>query len=309
LRRAGRECIDHLLANEAAARAGDLEGVHQMRVAVRRLRAILSALAPLLPMESRRCAANELRWLADALGEARNLDVLTSDILEPARASLPPTNGLECLAEVIDRHSQYAHAEAEAAINSSRFSDSVRELMNWFDKSGWRGPETDAPLCRPIGELAPMVLERRYRSVKKYSRQFGEQSEKQRHQLRIVLKKMRYAAELLSELYNPAVSKRFLQRIKRLQDDLGYRNDVHVARDTIDNLTNAKPRDPDLVKAGERVVAWHQQRLADDEAKLRQHLRQFLATEPFWSYRRNLRPTEPVHSGRHGRRPATEPHT
>ena len=299
LRRAGRDCIDHLLSNEAAAGVGDPEGIHQMRVAVRRLRAILSALAPFLPVEPRRQAANELRWLADALGEARNLDVLALEILAPARASLPSTSGLERLAEVIDRHRQYAHAEAEAVLNSSRFADSVSKVLHWFDKNGWRGHETNELLGHPIGELAPMVLETRYRPVRKRSKHFAEQSEEQRHQLRIALKKMRYAAELLCGLYDGAASKRFIQRIKRLQDDLGSRNDVRVARDTIDDVTRAGPRDPDLVKAGRQVVAWHERRLAGDDARLRRHLQQFLATEPFWSWR-NLRPPQEAPSGIHG---------
>ncbi len=55
LRRVGRACLDHLLRNEDAALAGDADGIHQMRVAVRRLRAVLSAFAPLLPKEQRRC--------------------------------------------------------------------------------------------------------------------------------------------------------------------------------------------------------------------------------------------------------------
>ena len=135
LQRAGRDCIDQLLRNEAAGRAGEPEGIHQMRVAVRRLRAIISALAPFLPLEARRHASEQLRWLADALGEARNLDVLALEILAPAQASLQPAAGFERLAEAIDRWRDYAHAETEAAINSSRYADSVGALTHWFDET------------------------------------------------------------------------------------------------------------------------------------------------------------------------------
>jgi triphosphatase len=78
LRRAGYACLDQLGRNEQAARRGDAEGIHQMRVAVRRWHATLSTLAPLMPEGSRRSASNELRWVADALNEARNLDVFAS---------------------------------------------------------------------------------------------------------------------------------------------------------------------------------------------------------------------------------------
>jgi CHAD domain-containing protein len=183
---------------------------------------------------------------------------------------------------VIDRHRQYAHAEAEATINSSRYARSVRKVMYWFDKTGWRSHATDELLGRPIGELAPMVLERLARSVKKRGGHFADQSEEQRHQLRIALKKMRYTAELLSDLYDQAASKQFIQRIKRLQDDLGYRHDVSAAREAIASLTGTSPPDLDLVRAGQRILGWHKRRLDGDEADLRRHLRQYLATEPFW---------------------------
>jgi CHAD domain-containing protein len=235
-----------------------------------------------------------LRWLADALGEARNLDVLLLEILATARAALAPIGGFERLAEAIDRQRAYAHAEAEATINSSHYADSVDSLVHWFDASGWRDHKTIEALGCPIGELAPMVLARRHRLVKKRSKHLAEQSEEQRHQLRIALKKMRYAAELLADLYDQAASKRFIQRIKRLQDGLGYGNDVRVARDTIDNLTKANPLDLDMGKAGQRILAWHQRRLASNEVELRRHMRQLLATEPFWSHRRNLRLTKAV---------------
>ena len=289
LQRAGRECIEHLLRHETAGRAGDPEGIHQMRVAVRRLRAILSGFAPLLPAEPRRRAADQLRWLAGTLGEARNLDVLALDIIAPACAVLPPATGLERLAEVIERHRHYAHAEVEAAINSDRYAASVRQVTHWFDEKGWHSHKDIGPLGRPVGELAPMLLERRYRLVKKRSKDFTGQSEAQRHQLRIVLKKMRYTGELLADLYDQAASKRFIQCIKRLQDDLGYRNDVSVARETMKELTRPKPRDLDLVKAGRRVLAWHKQRLAGNEGDARRHLRKLFETPPFWSYI-NLRP-------------------
>ena len=77
LQRAGYACLDQLGPNEQAARMGDAEGIHKMRVAARRWRATLSALAPFI--------SNELRGVADALSEARNLDVFASAVLAPAR--------------------------------------------------------------------------------------------------------------------------------------------------------------------------------------------------------------------------------
>jgi triphosphatase len=109
LQRAGRACLDHSLRNEGAALSGDAEGIHQMRVAERRLRAILSALAPLLPKERRRWASNRLRCLADILGEARNIDVFAAALLQPARAALPDTREFERLTQTTENRRKATH--------------------------------------------------------------------------------------------------------------------------------------------------------------------------------------------------------
>jgi inorganic triphosphatase YgiF len=85
----GRWCLAHLLRNEPAALADQPEGIHQMRVAVRRLRSVLSALKPILPAEHYRWTSDELRWLAKALGPARNWDVFATNLLEPVERALP----------------------------------------------------------------------------------------------------------------------------------------------------------------------------------------------------------------------------
>jgi len=92
LQRAGSACLDHLACNEQAAGAGDAEAIHQIRVAVRRWRATLSALAPIMSKESRRRASDQLRGIADALSEARNLDVFASALLAPLRAAFPSSS-------------------------------------------------------------------------------------------------------------------------------------------------------------------------------------------------------------------------
>lgn len=64
------------------------EGIHQMRVGVRRLRAILSVFAPLLKNGQSSRFSDELRWLGDTLGRARNLDVFVDGLIAPAIESI-----------------------------------------------------------------------------------------------------------------------------------------------------------------------------------------------------------------------------
>jgi triphosphatase len=281
LRRIGRACLDHLLRNEDAALAGDAEGIHQMRVAVRRLRAILSAFAPLLPRDQRRWASGELRWFADTLGEARNLDVFATGLLPPARAALPIASEFERLSLTAEKHRRAARVEVAKAIQSTRYTGALLGLLRWLDGREWHNGASEA-LQQAIGAVAPLLLDRCRDKVKRRSKDFAEQSAKKRHRLRIALKQMRYAAELLSGLYDAVETRHFIQRLKRLQDDLGDANDVRVARDLVAALAPGGSHSTGIPHAGRRVIAWHKHRLAKNEPNLRHHLDELLAVEPFW---------------------------
>jgi len=283
LLRAGRACLDHMRDNEEAALSGDIEGIHQMRVAVRRLRAILSAFAPLLPKEPRRWASNELRWFVDILGKARNLDVFDASLLQPARAALPDTAGFERLAMATGKSRKAAHETVVEVIGSTRYKASVLAMLRWFKDRRWRACGDLDDLQRPIGELAPVLLDRCRRQVKKHSKHFARQSATQRHRLRIALKKWRYAAELLESLYDRAATERFTERLRRLQDGLGEINDVRVGRHIIAAQAARDAHATRIGDAGNRVLAWHKHRLAEDEPRWRHDLHHLLKDKPFWS--------------------------
>lgn len=281
LQRIGRACLDHMLRNEDAALAGDPEGIHQMRVAVRRLRAILSAFAPLLPREQRQWASAELHWFADTLGDTRNLDVFAGGLLRPAKAALPEASDFETLGSAVARRRRAAHKSVVQAISSTRYTEAMLALLRWFDGCEWRAAGDNVLLDRPIEEIAPMLLERCRKKADKRSRNFADQSARQRHTLRIALKKLRYAVELLGSLYDPSETRHFVQRLKRLQDDLGEINDVRVGRGIVTALARPGSRSR-IAHAGRRVLGWHKRRLARNEHRLRQHVSELRNAARFW---------------------------
>jgi len=281
LRRAGRACLDHLLCNEHAALAGDDEGIHQMRVAVRRLRAILSAFAPLLPKAQRQWASDRLRWLTDALGEARNLDAFSTALVKPARAALPIASEFERLTQAVRRRRRTAHAGVVAAISSPRYTEALLELLRWLDGEDWHRAG-DAALQQPIAAVAPALLDHCHARAERCAKHFARQSPTKRHRLRIALKKMRYAAELLAGLCDPAETRQFIQHLKRLQDDLGDANDVAVAQDIIASLAPSDRGSTGIALAGRRILDWHRERIAKNEPNVRRHLNELLVAKPFW---------------------------
>jgi triphosphatase len=286
LRCIGIACLDQILGNEAAVLAGMPAGIHQMRVAVRRLRAILAAFGRMLPADQRRAVSRELRWLGDALGPARNLDVFETALVAPAlnalaeQAELP--RGVEALTAAAERRRKAAYAKAIKAVRSTRYTRLMQRQRRWFDSRAWDDRAAAQDLRQPIAALAPRILDRRRLVALRRSIGFAGQSARDRHSLRIALKKLRYATEMLAGLYEGDDVRRFTQRLKRLQDDLGEANDLQVGRAIVAQLTRSKGARGRVADAAEIVLAWREDRVARREPKLRRHLGRLLETTPFW---------------------------
>jgi triphosphatase len=225
-------CLAHFTANADCAREGsDPEGVHQMRVGVRRARAALGLFEALLPADRVRSLRSELRWLGRELGAARDLDVLTRGLL--AAIEVPRA-----------RYAAFARLRSEAAalraecyegvrecLGSRRYARLVLELGGWISARGWQDHASGEDSLRwlePASGFAEIELERRHRKIGRLAHRLG-QSDAVRHELRIELKKLRYASEFLQDLYRGRGSKRFVRRIARVQSALGHINDVATA--------------------------------------------------------------------------------
>lgn len=283
LREIGRSCLAHCLRNEKAALAGQVEGVHQMRIALRRLRSALSAFKKMLPPADRRAIRAELGALGAVLGRARNLDVFADELVAPCRAELSGEADFDALTQALERHRQEAYHEIEKALVSPPHEAAMARLERWFEERLWRRPELTAALTAPLGEAAVRLLDRRRRDVKERGRGFRHLSPRQRHKLRIAVKNLRYTLELLAGLYAKEDLAAFEKRLKRLQDDLGYANDVRVGRLLIAEFAaDGAAASGAAAAAGELVLAWHERRLEGREERLREHLRQLNKAEPLW---------------------------
>lgn len=283
LRRVGCACLDQLMRNEPAVGAGQPEAVHQMRVAIRRLRAALSAFRKLLPKDQRRWAAKELRWLANTLGEARNLDVFGSAVIAPAKAALAGEVAMRPLESAVERRRRAAYSTIRDALYSTRYTGLILRLLRWFEGREWRHSDNRDKLRRPIGEIAPAMLDRRRRAVERRRKGFAGQSAQEQHELRLALKKLRYTADLFAGLYATKPAGKFAGRLKHLQDDLGAANDVHVGKILVAELVRDAKKDGDeIAAAGKEVLAWHERRLAKRRKKIHAELHHLGDDKPFW---------------------------
>jgi triphosphatase len=150
LQRIGRSCLAHLLWNEPAVLTDQPEGVHQMRIAVRRMRSVLSALKSMLPAEQYRCTSDELKRLAGSLAPARNWDVFAANLLEPVERALPVERELVYLAEAAEQRRRVAYDGAKQAILSQQHTRAMLKLAWWFEDRDWRD--------QPVSEQAAFRL-------------------------------------------------------------------------------------------------------------------------------------------------------
>lgn len=139
-----RACRDHFRANEPAVLGGaDPEGIHQMRVGIRRLRALLQAVHRFLPAARFEPLARELSWLQRELGPARDWDVFIAESLEPLAASRAQDAGLAQVLADAGALRRAAYARARAALRGPRYARLVLQLNLWL-------AQDDKPVNGPL---------------------------------------------------------------------------------------------------------------------------------------------------------------
>ncbi|HET9928506.1 MAG TPA: CHAD domain-containing protein, partial [Rubrobacter sp.] len=224
-----------MMAHEPGVRLGEApEELHDMRVATRRLRAALKLYADALPKRAERYE-RDLRWVAGALGEVRDLDVHLARLHEEVSR-----NGevLEEVAAPLRERRVEARRRMLEALDSNRYE----RLVATFSGTLRRG-HSPAPSA-PILEVAPDLLKDRYKKVRKVAKKLGKDSPPEHfHELRKKGKRLRYALEPLQEIYGKPAQK-MVTLLKKIQDDFGDHQDLIVAAGLMEELGVAGDRPP-----------------------------------------------------------------
>lgn len=264
LQRIGLACLGHCLANLAPAADGrDPEGLHQLRVALRRLRSALSLFKGVVPEADRARFNAELRWLLGELGPARDGDVLAGELTAPLAAEEGLASELEVLRRILAARRPVLYERVRAALASRRAADLVLDLGAWLELGRFRehaDPQSVELFDGPIGPFAAATLQRRWRKARKLGRRLERLDPAGRHEFRIAVKKLRYGLDFLASLWPEAETRRFLGRLRELQDRLGHLNDVVVARDQARGLLAEiadDPMAPTAALALGAVIGWH----------------------------------------------------
>ena len=222
--RIAETCLRQFRLNEPLIVERDVSGLHQSRVALRRLRSAISMFRKVVADERSDEIRLRQRTLAATLGDARNLDVLIERLHGDCDGAL--------LAELQTKR-EAAYDRALAALDTADARLLSLDVLEWAELGRWRTwPSEDAAavLASPARDFAAGVLDRHRRRVKKRGANLSRLDPEQRHQLRIEAKKLRYATEFFSSLFEGKKKQRrarnFRAALEALQDNLGALNDI-----------------------------------------------------------------------------------
>jgi triphosphatase len=245
----GRACLRHLVANVPAMTGRDGNALHQMRVALRRLRAAISLFSTLAADDRVEAIKTELRWLGQELGRARDLDTLLFEVIKPLRKRHMNEPGLVGISNAFTRKRLKSYRQAQEAVRSARFRSLVLDTAEWVEAGPWSTSEDALLRARreiPIEIFAAEQLSRRYKRIKRRGARIGELDPQQLHRLRIQVKKARYATEFFCDVYHGKKSARQCRKIRsslmQMQNCLGRANDIVTHKALFVDIMAGHPR-------------------------------------------------------------------
>ncbi len=285
-----RSCLAQIEANAPGLIADDdPEWIHQMRIGVRRLRACLSLARRVIATARLEPLRVELRWLAQALGPARDLDVFATQTLPVVRSAVSRSGDAGSLAaplarlvkQVAERRCA-ARAAARAAVASPRYVRLVlaASALAAAPAAGLPGGSSDRDkLAGRARDLAGSLLKRRLRALHELGADLAHASPESRHAARLAAKKLRYATEFFAPLFARRRTREFRKALQDLQEELGAWNDAAVATRLAGELAgNDSPAAAAFAGWSAATAHARDETLADAWSK-------FSKARPFWSPR------------------------
>ncbi len=270
---------------EGAARTwDDIEGVHQTRVAMRKMRSALSAFRQAVPKEASAKWSEELRWMGNELGLARDLDVFIDEGLGPLKGKLP-LPGEEEMLRMTELHRAQAYEAVRGLLDSDRYAAFKQEFPVWVKGREWENwelkPKQAERMHMNVVAFARKLLDRLERNVLQAGTHVDQDNAQEMHLLRIECKKLRYAAEFFTPIFDGLDE--FIRRMKGLQDFLGVMNDVSVMQHLLAKIFAGDCKREPLQYAG-GLVGWRTRQYHELRATFDDRWEEFTqAKHPWWS--------------------------
>ncbi len=208
-----------------------------MRVGLRRLRSALELFKDVLQLPED--LQQDLDWLVEQLGAARDWDVLAGSIIPVVSEAAQDETLLSEIKLAVAVKAQEKHEAVSAAVSSPRYTRLILSFTRWVQGCGWRdslSSQEQSRLTKRVAKFAHNVLVRDQRSLKKRGRKLHGGSSEMYHRVRIAAKRTRYATEFFHSLYASNTVLPYLEALTTLQDEFGWLNDAAIAEGLLNEL-------------------------------------------------------------------------
>ena len=256
--------VEELGRRDVDVRRGDPEGVHDARVACRRLRSLLATFRPLLDPEVTDPVREEIKWFAQSLSEARDAAVVQQRLAalleeEPAGLVLGPV-----ARRLRATYGPRARATPPAALSSPRYF-ALRDRLDRLVAD----PPWSQEAERSAREIAPDLVRRDWKRLRKrYDRAaVADDRDVALHETRKAAKRLRYAAETVAPVFGKD-AKRLVKAAKKLTTHLGERQDTVVSREQLLQLAMTAAAEVEPTFTYGRLHAREQHRATELDAGL-----------------------------------------
>ncbi len=213
--------VEALKNNQAAALKGEAEAMHQLRVASRRLRASIQMFENILYAAQVRIYRRDLKWIARQAGAVRDCDIKTKLVRERVQKIDPElAKSIDPIVQALELQRKAEHAALCESLNSKRYT----ALLAKLGAPSLRKASAQRKLGLVANEVLDPIVEDTLNRGKKLDKDFPA---RHFHKLRVRIKRLRYALEMLSTL-GAKQHKKTLARLEALQDRLGEYNDTNV---------------------------------------------------------------------------------
>lgn len=273
-------CLLHLQSNlRGAMTSDDAEYLHQMRVALRRLRVVLRMAEKFRADASLSALSKDIAALCVALGRIREWDVFIAETVQPMCARMAGHAGLQALLATSERQCAACYAELRGEIQARELQRLILRFAIWMNGAYWQPPQGAA--VPSAQDFATRRLRKLAKQFAQAGRQLGTLDDKRLHALRILAKKLRYSAEFFAALYDRQKTAAFLAALSEVQDVLGQINDVAVAHRLLDELA-ALPELSAHQEATALAKGWIAHGLSRQLGALRKAIQNFNKQRTFW---------------------------
>jgi len=283
-----QNCLKQLNANEKGFLSvrDDIEYLHQMRVALRRLRAAFHIYQQISPDTEWLQLSKTLKWLTKQLNPARDWDILVTETLPQAGAGLPHSTR-HLIEKQCQSYRKREHRHARASVGSLRYTILLIDLCSWLYqideadasiKSSQSYPDT---MRQNTKATVASLINASHQKIMEYGKSIATLDTESLHTLRIHIKELRYLIEFFHSLFPQNSCKQHIDALSGLQNALGAINDYHVAQHLFDEIQIRKKTHKQSKAIG-IIREWAAQRIQMKRTALTAAWQYYAKSRPFW---------------------------